>query len=68
MSLAHWAKNRWLRPYATNRQQVASLLAIADLGAVTLAVDQHGAKQVGSRIRGAGSASPQPVHHAAVRQ
>jgi hypothetical protein len=30
MSLAQWAKNGWLRPYATNRQQVAGLLAIAD--------------------------------------
>jgi hypothetical protein len=30
MSLPQWAKNGWLRPYATNRQQVASLLAIAE--------------------------------------
>lgn len=30
MSLAQWAKNGWLRPYATNRRQVADLFAIAD--------------------------------------
>jgi hypothetical protein len=30
MSLQLWAKNGWLRPYATSRQQVNSLLAIAD--------------------------------------
>ena len=30
MSLQQWAKNGWLRPYATSRQQVASLMAIAD--------------------------------------
>ncbi len=30
MSLQQWAKNGWLRPYATSRQQISSLLAIAD--------------------------------------
>jgi hypothetical protein len=30
MSLLQWAKNGWLRPYETSRQQVNSLLAIAD--------------------------------------
>ena len=30
MSLVQWAKNGWLRPYVTNRQQVTNLLAIAD--------------------------------------
>ena len=30
MSLQQWAKNGWLRPYATSRQQVAGLVAIAD--------------------------------------
>jgi hypothetical protein len=30
MSLQQWVKNGWLRPYATSRQQINSLLAIAD--------------------------------------
>ena len=28
MSLESWAKNGWLRPHQTNRQQVTDLLAI----------------------------------------
>lgn len=30
MSLQQWAKNGWLRPYSTNRQQITGLFAIAD--------------------------------------
>jgi hypothetical protein len=30
MNLQQWAKNGWLRPYATSRQQVTNLFAIAD--------------------------------------
>ncbi len=30
MSLQQWAKNGWLRPFVTSRQQIASLMAIAD--------------------------------------
>ena len=30
MSLENWAKNGWLRPHQTNRQQIADLLAIVD--------------------------------------
>jgi len=30
MSLAQWAKHGWLRPYVTNRSQVANLIAISD--------------------------------------
>ncbi len=30
MSLAAWAKNGWLRPHQTNRQQLGDLLAIVD--------------------------------------
>jgi uncharacterized protein (UPF0332 family) len=30
MSLQQWAKNGWLRKHATSRNQVASLIAIAD--------------------------------------
>lgn len=30
MSLQQWSKNGWLRPYATSRQQISGLLAIAD--------------------------------------
>jgi hypothetical protein len=30
MSLQLWAKNGWLRSYATSRQQIAGLVAIAD--------------------------------------
>ena len=30
MSLAVWAKNGWLRPHQTNRQQLGDLLAIVD--------------------------------------
>lgn len=30
MSLENWAKNGWLRPHQTNRQQIADLLAIVE--------------------------------------
>jgi hypothetical protein len=30
MSLESWAKNGWLRPHQTNRQQIADLLAIVE--------------------------------------
>lgn len=30
MSLQNWHKNGWVRPHATNRQQIADLLAIVD--------------------------------------
>ena len=30
MSLESWARNGWLRPHQTNRQQIADLLAIVE--------------------------------------